>query len=61
VQHLVPFFNVGEHNNILLEGADWNDAMDMAGQRGESVAFTAMYAGNLHRLSEWVLAMEKLG
>ena len=60
VQHLVPFFNVGEHNNILLEGADWNDAMDMASQRGESVAFSAIYAGNLHRLSEWVLAMEKL-
>jgi len=61
VQHLVSFFNVGEHNNILLEGADWNDALDMAGQRGESVAFTAMYAGNLHRLSEWVLALKKLG
>jgi cellobiose phosphorylase len=60
VQHLVPFFNVGEHNNFLLEGADWNDAMDMASQRGESVAFTAMYAGNIRRLSEWVLALEKL-
>ena len=60
VQHLVPFFNVGEHNNIRLEGADWNDAMDMASQRGESVAFTALYAGNLGRLSEWVLALEKL-
>jgi cellobiose phosphorylase len=61
VQHLVPFFNVGEHNSIRLEGADWNDAMDMASQRGESVAFTAMYAGNLHRLSEWALAIGKLG
>ena len=60
VQHLVPFFNVGEHNFIRLEGADWNDAMDMASERGESVAFTAMYAGNLHRLSELVLAIEKL-
>ena len=59
VQHLVPFFNVGEHNNIRLEGADWNDAMDMASQRGESVAFTAMYAGNIRRLSEWVLELEK--
>jgi cellobiose phosphorylase len=60
VQHLVPFFNVGEHNSIRLEGADWNDALDMAGERGESVAFTAMYAGNLHRLGELVLALEKL-
>jgi cellobiose phosphorylase len=60
VQHLVPFFNVGVHNAIRLEGADWNDAMDMASQRGESVAFTALYAGNLRRLSEWVLALKKL-
>jgi cellobiose phosphorylase len=61
VQHLVPFFNVGEHNSIRLEGADWNDAMDMASKRGESVAFTAMYAGNLRRLSKLALALEKLG
>jgi cellobiose phosphorylase len=61
VQHLVPFFNVGEHNNIRLEGADWNDAMDMASQRGESVAFTCQYAGNMHRLREWVLKLEELG
>jgi cellobiose phosphorylase len=61
IQHLVPFFNVGEHNNILLEGADWNDALDMASQCGESVAFTAMYAGNLQKLSEWILRLEKLG
>jgi cellobiose phosphorylase len=61
IQHLVPFFNVGEHNNIRLEGADWNDAMDMANQRGESVAFTCQYAGNLHRLSEWVLKLKELG
>jgi cellobiose phosphorylase len=61
VQHLVPFFNVGEHNNIRLEGADWNDAMDMASQRGESVAFTALYAGNIRRLSEWVLELIKSG
>jgi cellobiose phosphorylase len=60
IQHLVPFFNVGEHNNILMEGADWNDAMDMASQRGESVAFTAMYAGNLRRLSELVLALKNI-
>lgn len=41
VQHLTVFFNVGEQNNILLEGADWNDGMDLARQKGEGVAFTA--------------------
>ncbi|WP_310832354.1 GH36-type glycosyl hydrolase domain-containing protein [Paenibacillus pedocola] len=51
LQNLVPFFNVGEHNNILLEGADWNDGLDMAAQRGESVTFTAFYASNLYELS----------
>ncbi len=58
VQNLVPFFNVGEHNIILLEGADWNDGLDMAPERGESVAFSALYAGNLRQLSELVLALK---
>ncbi len=61
VQHLTPFFNVGEHNNIRLEGADWNDGMDMAPQRGESVAFTALYASNLRALSQCVSELEARG
>ncbi len=52
VQHLVQFFNVGQHNHIRLEDADWNDGMDMASLKGESVAFTAFYAGNLLRIAE---------
>ncbi len=54
VQHLVQFFNVGEHNHIRLENADWNDGLDMAYERGESVAFTSLYASNLERLA-WLL------
>ncbi len=61
VQHLTAFFNVGEHNIIRLEGADWNDALDMARLRGESVAFTAFYASNLRTLSQLVLALGRLG
>jgi cellobiose phosphorylase len=60
VQHLTAFFNVGEHNNIKLEGADWNDGMDMAKERGESVAFTAFYASNLRTLSQLVLELDRL-
>jgi len=60
IQHLTPFFNVGEHNIIRTEGADWNDGMDMAAQRGESVAFSALYASNLQQLSKLVLTLEKL-
>jgi cellobiose phosphorylase len=51
VEHLTQFFNVGEHNIIRLESADWNDGLDMAAQRGESVAFTSLYAGNLLALA----------
>jgi cellobiose phosphorylase len=61
VQHLIPFFNVGEHNNIRLEGADWNDGMDMAARRGESVAFTALYASNLYQLSQLIPMLGDVG
>ncbi|RKY29661.1 MAG: cellobiose phosphorylase, partial [Candidatus Omnitrophota bacterium] len=47
LQNLVQFFNVGPHNFIRLEDADWNDGLDMAAEFGESVAFSAMYAQNL--------------
>lgn len=58
LQNLVPFFNVGEHNNIMLEGADWNDGLDMAAQRGESVTFTAFYGDNLYELSELLRTLQ---
>src|SRR5439155_15187569 len=52
VQTLVPFFNVGEHNIIRLEDADWNDGLDRARDRGESVAFTHLYAANLESIAK---------
>lgn len=54
LQNLCAFYEVGEHNIIRLRGADWNDALDMAEQRGESVAFTCAYAGNLKQLAEYL-------
>lgn len=54
VQNLTVFYEVGEHNHMRLRGADWNDALDMAPIRGESVAFTAAYADNLEVLAELV-------
>lgn len=54
VQHLTAFYDVGAHNTIRLRGADWNDAIDMAAEQGESVAFTAAYAGNLETLADLV-------
>lgn len=63
IQHLVQFFNVGEHNITRLESADWNDGLDMAFKRGESVAFMSFYAGNLLQIAdllEQVCAQKKI-
>ena len=59
VQNLVQFFNVGRHNHVRLEGADWNDGLDMAGENGESVTFSAMYAYNLGLLADILLKTGK--
>lgn len=61
VQNVTAFFDAGEHGCIRLRGADWNDALDMATQRGESVAFTAAYAGNLHTLAVLCRALQRAG
>lgn len=52
IQNLVPYYNVGDHNIIRLEDADWNDGLDMAKEKGESVAFTSLYAYNLKTLAD---------
>jgi cellobiose phosphorylase len=52
VQHLTSFHNVGDFNNMKLEGADWNDQLDMAREKGESVPFTAFYGWNLITMAE---------
>lgn len=61
IENLVPFYNVGAHHNIRIEDADWNDAMDMAHQKGESVAFTNLYAHNLLELSNVLKHLYKQG
>lgn len=55
LQNITPFFHVGENGNIKLEGADWNDGLDLGADRGESVAFTAFYASNLKELAKLLL------
>lgn len=54
LQHLCAFYEVGDHNHIRLRGADWNDALDMAEEKGESVAFTCAYAGNMKQLASYI-------
>lgn len=59
VQNLCAFYEVGEHNHCRLRDADWNDALDMAGGQGESVAFTNAYAGNLRELAAYLRLYRK--
>ena len=59
LQHLCAFYEVGAHNHIRLRGADWNDALDMAEENGESVAFTCAYAGNLKQLASYIRLLKR--
>ena len=61
IQNLTAFYDVGGHNIMRLHGADWNDALDMAGEQGESVAFTSFYSGNLRKLAELIRKLEEQG
>lgn len=58
IQQLTAFYEVGDHNIYRLRGADWNDALDMASEHGESVAFTCAYAGNLKDLASMIRLMD---
>ncbi|MCM8795825.1 MAG: cellobiose phosphorylase, partial [Candidatus Omnitrophica bacterium] len=59
IQNLRPFYNLGEHKYVRLEGADWNDGLDMAKERGESVTFSCMYAANLRTLVKLMLKTKR--
>lgn len=61
LQQLSAFYNIGEHNILLLEGADWNDTYDMADKRGESVCFYSFYSFNLKVLADLLIYLEKNG
>lgn len=61
VQNISAFCDPGAHGNIRLRGADWNDALDQAVQNGESVAFTAAYAGNLTMLADLCMSLVNKG
>lgn len=61
IQNVCAFYEVGEHNHMRIRGADWNDALDMAEERGESVAFTCAYAGNLTELANYLRELTKKG
>lgn len=61
IQQITQFFDVGRHRHMRLRGADWNDALDMAADQGESVAFTAAYSGSLKGLADLLEILEERG
>ena len=44
---------------MKLHGADWNDAMDMAWENGESLEFTCAYAGNMKNFAEYLRKLQE--
>jgi cellobiose phosphorylase len=61
LQHLAAAKNLGAHGNCRLLDADWNDGLDMAHDKGESVAFTAVYAGNMLRIARTLELLKAKG
>ena len=46
--------NLGEKGFVRLEDADWNDGLDMAKEKGETIAFTHFYLNNLKILNSYL-------
>lgn len=61
IMTVTEIMDVGEHGNIRLRGADWNDAIDMASKNGESVAFTHAYAGALELIAGMLRKLDAAG
>ena len=47
LENLICSLNIGKHGNIKLEDGDWNDQLDMAPDKGETIPFTAFYGKNM--------------
>lgn len=61
LSQLAAVHETGEHGALRLRGADWNDALDMAPTRGESVAFSFAYCMSLGLLSDMLDALSESG
>ena len=61
LEHLCAVQETGVHGHLRLRGADWNDALDMADENGESVAFTCAYAGNMEDIADLLDALAHRG
>lgn len=60
VQNIVGSLQIGEKGFIKLADADWNDGLDMANHKGETIAFTNFYINNLKILVNYLKRYEKI-
>lgn len=61
LQNTCSFYNVGAHNNILLDCADWNDTYDNARQKGETACFHHFFAKNLSLIADLLKRIKDKG
>ncbi len=54
LQNITNSLNLGEKGFVRLEDADWNDGLDMASEKGETIAFTHFYLNNLKILNSYL-------
>ena len=54
LETVVGSLNTGSHGFIKIMDADWNDGLDMASDKGETIAFTHFYIKNLFKMVEYL-------
>ena len=54
LQTITNSLNLGEKGFVRLEDADWNDGLDMASDKGETIAFTHFYLNNLKLINQYI-------
>lgn len=59
IETLVQYYNVGKHGFTRLENGDWNDGLDMAAEKGESITFTCMYSYVMNDLCRFLEKLSK--
>lgn len=60
LQTFTNALNLGASGFVKLEDADWNDGLDMASEKGETIAFTHFYLNNLKRLRKYISTYETI-
>lgn len=54
LETVVGSLNTGDNGFIKIMDADWNDGLDMASDKGETIAFTHFYIKNLFKMVEYL-------